>query len=130
MSIGRARIRRSTSRFSATPFDRAKRSTSTGARFFEVDHPATQEDKKQRVIRLLGSLPRNVVYVPVDFERESLRTRLSEAGFRADAPAFFVWEGVSMYLTAEAVDATLDYIARGTASGSSIIFDYVPAGVI
>lgn len=102
----------------------------SGVRFFEVDLPATQEDKKQRVVRVLGSLPRNVVYVPVDFERESLRTRLSEAGFREDAPAFFVWEGVSMYLTAEAVDATLDYIARGTASDSSIIFDYVPAGVI
>jgi methyltransferase (TIGR00027 family) len=99
-------------------------------RFFEVDSPATQEDKKQRVIRVFGSLPPNVVYVPVDFETQSLRTRLSEAGFQAGDPAFFVWEGVTMYLNAEAIDATLDYIARGTAPGSSIIFDYIPASVI
>jgi methyltransferase (TIGR00027 family) len=95
-----------------------------------VDSPATQEDKKQRVIRVFGSLPPNVVYVPVDFEKQSLATRLADAGFRADDPAFFVWEGVTMYLSAEAVDATLDYIARGTAPGSSMIFDYVPASVI
>jgi methyltransferase (TIGR00027 family) len=101
-----------------------------GVRFFEVDSPATQEDKKQRVIRLLGSLPRSVVYVPVDFETQTLEARLSEAGFQAGEPAFFVWEGVTMYLNAEAVDATLDYIGHGTAPGSSIIFDYIPTGVI
>ena len=101
-----------------------------GVRFFEVDSPATQEDKKQRIVRLLGSLPGNVVYVPVDFETQTLEARLSEAGFQAGEPAFFVWEGVTMYLNAEAVDATLNYIGRGTAPGSSIIFDYVPAGVI
>ncbi len=99
-------------------------------RFFEVDSPATQEDKKQRVVRLLGSLPGNVVYVPVDFETQTLETRLSEAGFQAGEPAFFVWEGVTMYLNAEAVDATLDYIGHRTTPGSSIIFDYIPASVI
>jgi methyltransferase (TIGR00027 family) len=99
-------------------------------RFFEVDSPATQQKKKERVEQLFGSLPSQVVYVPVDFETQSLEERLAEAGFSAEEPSFFVWEGVTMYLNAEAVDATLAFMAENSPAGSEIVFDYVYAGVI
>lgn len=101
-----------------------------GVRFFEVDSPATQQDKKERVEQLFGSLPLQVVYVPVDFETQSLEERLAEAGFSAKEPSFFVWEGVTMYLNAEAVHATLAFVAENSPAGSEIVFDYVYAGVI
>ena len=99
-------------------------------RFFEVDSPATQETKKQRVAHALSELPAQVVYVPIDFQTQSLEEQLSGAGFQADQPTFFVWEGVTMYLTEEAVNATLEFVGRHTAHGSSIIFDYALASVI
>jgi methyltransferase (TIGR00027 family) len=98
-------------------------------RFFEVDSPATQQKKKERVEQLFGSLPTQVVYVPVDFETQSLEERLAEAGLSAEEPSIFVWEGVTMYLNAEAVDSTLTFVAKSPA-GSEIVFDYVYAGVI
>ncbi len=61
---------------------------------------------------------------------QALQTRLSEAGFEADAPAFFVWGESPCISTPRQSMRPSDYIGRGTAPGSSIIFDYVPVGVI
>ena len=91
---------------------------------FEVDHPATQRVKMKRVTRLLGHLPDNVVFVPVDFERERLQNRLFEKGYDSDKKTFFIWEGVTYYLTARAVDETLAFVADNSGVGSSVIFDY------
>lgn len=101
-----------------------------GVRFFEVDLPATQDDKKRRVRELFGSLPPQAVYVAIDFETQSLDTRLSEAGFDQRQPTFFVWEGVTMYLHAAAVDATLAFVATHSAPGSTIVFDYLLSSII
>ena len=91
---------------------------------FEVDHPATQQVKMRRVRRLLGYLPDNVVFVPIDFEKESLHNRLFEKGYDRNAKTFFIWEGVTYYLTAKAVDETLAFVVENSGVGSSIIFDY------
>ncbi len=96
---------------------------------FEVDHPATQA-RKVAIVAGEGLDTRRVTYVPVDFERDELDTALLAAGFDATRPAVFVWEGVTNYLTADAVDATLAVVRALAAPGSVLVFTYVHAGVI
>jgi methyltransferase (TIGR00027 family) len=100
-----------------------------GITTFEVDHPATQA-RKVAIVAGEGLDTRRVTYVPVDFERDRLDTALLAAGFDATRPAVFVWEGVTNYLTADAVDATLAVVRALAAPGSVLVFTYVHAGVI
>jgi methyltransferase (TIGR00027 family) len=97
---------------------------------FEVDHPATQELKIERVKRMLDPLPSNVVYVPIDFNKETLPQRMSQSGYDEDKKSLFIWEGVTPLLTAEAVDETLHFVARNSGPGSSIIFSYILKSVV
>jgi methyltransferase (TIGR00027 family) len=93
-----------------------------GVRVFEVDHPATQVWKRDR-IRAAGLFaPPSLVFAPIDFERESLGEGLTRAGFNVDAPAFFQWLGVVMYLTKDAVSTTLKFICE--LPHASVVFDY------
>lgn len=89
----------------------------------EVDHPATQAWKRERLREGGIAVPESVRYAPVDFERDTLAHGLEAAGFRADQPAFFSWLGVVPYLTREAAFATLRFIA-GLPPGSGVVFDY------
>ena len=93
-------------------------------RIYEVDHPASQEMKRERLGRVGGSLPSNLRFVPVDFETDRLDDALIRAGFDREAPAFFSWLGVTVYLTKEAVTDTLGQIAAVAAPGSRIVLDY------
>ncbi|HUA00732.1 MAG TPA: class I SAM-dependent methyltransferase [Candidatus Aquilonibacter sp.] len=92
-------------------------------RVFEVDYPATQEWKRRQLAATDIAIPPSVTYAPVDFERQTLAEGLRDAGFEASKPAFFSWLGVSMYLTDEAIDATLGFVAS-TPPGGGIVFDY------
>jgi methyltransferase (TIGR00027 family) len=91
---------------------------------FELDLPATQEYKKQRVRAALGSLPPHVRYVPIDFAKQDLAAVLNAAGYDRTAKSMFVWEGVTFYIPEAAVDATLRFVSRNSARGSRIVFDY------
>ncbi len=91
---------------------------------FEVDHPATVAAKLSRLRRLIRKLPGNVRFVEIDFGLQSLGETLQRAGFDSGRPSVFVWEGVTNYLTANAVDSVLRYVA-GCAGGSRLIFTYV-----
>ncbi len=93
-------------------------------RVFEVDSPATQAGKMKRVKALFGALPPNVTYVSIDFNEETL-DKLRACGYDPALKTLFLWEGVSYYLNAEAVDATLVWVRSNSASGSAIIFDYL-----
>jgi methyltransferase (TIGR00027 family) len=93
-----------------------------GARVFEVDYPATQAWKRERLAQAGLTLPASLVFAPVDFERQGLAEGLAAAGFRADQPAYFQWLGVVPYLTREAIIATLDFIAG--IAGAEVVFDY------
>jgi methyltransferase (TIGR00027 family) len=101
----------------------AHRNPYSQLRVFEVDHPATQQWKRE----LLGAgrmpAPENLIYAPVDFERQSLAEQLATAGFDFDAPAFFAWLGVVPYLTLEAFRATIGFVAL-RARGSGLVLDY------
>ena len=93
-----------------------------GLRVFEVDHPATQVWKRDR-IRAAGLFePPSLVFAPIDFERESLRDGLTRAGLNVDAPAFFQWLGVVPYLTKDAVSSTLKFMCE--LPHASVVFDY------
>jgi methyltransferase (TIGR00027 family) len=91
---------------------------------FEVDHPATQAVKLAKLKQILGELPAHVTYVPIDFDVETLE-KLFQYGYQRQKKTLFIWEGVVYYLTAEAVDQTLSFVATNSGAGSSIIFDYV-----
>ena len=93
-----------------------------GVRVFEVDYPATQGWKRERLKQAGLAVPASLTFAPIDFERQSLADGLAAAGFDADRPAFFQWLGVVPYLTREAVSVTLDFIAR--VPESEVVFDY------
>jgi methyltransferase (TIGR00027 family) len=97
---------------------------------FEVDHPATQAVKRARLERALGRLPGHVTLVPLDLDRRRLADALTGAGFRTHGRTFFVWEGVTQYITGRAVDATLRTVARNAGEESTIVFTYVWQGII
>jgi methyltransferase (TIGR00027 family) len=92
-------------------------------RIYEVDHPATQAWKRQRLAEGQLAVPPWLIFVPVDFEQDNLGETLVGAGFQQNWPAFFTWLGVVPYLTQEAVVSTLGYIA--SIENSEVVFDYM-----
>jgi methyltransferase (TIGR00027 family) len=93
-----------------------------GVQVFEVDYPATQVWKRERIGQAGLAVPASLTFAPVDFERQSLSDGLAETGFRSDRPAYFQWLGVVPYLTREAISITLDFIAG--VPESAVVFDY------
>lgn len=92
-------------------------------RLFEVDHPASQAWKRERMDELGLAASEHQVFAPVDFEVESLRDGLDAAGFEWEEPTLFSWLGVVPYLTIDAVEATFRTIT-GCRSGSEVVFEY------
>lgn len=93
-----------------------------GLGVFEVDHPATQAWKRDRIAQMSIDIPCSLIFAPVDFERGSLADGLAAGGFRPDQPAFFLWLGVVPYLTRKAIYSTLRFIAGVLAS--EVVFDH------
>lgn len=91
---------------------------------FEVDLPINIARKHNIVAKVLGAPPPSVHLVPVDFERDDLLSALAGSGYHAGSRTFFVWEGVTQYLTESAVRATFDQLSS-VAAGSRIDFTYV-----
>jgi methyltransferase (TIGR00027 family) len=94
-----------------------------GLKIFEVDHPATQGDKRAHLSELppaIGSL----TFVSIDFEKESLDSALKRSGHDRLSPTCWIWEGVVMYLTREAMRATLADVSRRSARKSTLIVNY------
>ncbi len=90
---------------------------------FEVDHPATQQWKRELLEATALPTPANLTYTHVDFEHETLPEQLLASGFNPQTPTFFGWLGVVPYLTLPAFRATLSFIAAQPA-GSGIVLDY------
>lgn len=96
---------------------------------FEVDHPATLATKLARLRGALPKSPRNVRYVEIDFIHQALPEVLNHAGFLTSRPAVFIWEGVSHYLTLEAADSVLRFMAA-CSPNTRLIFTYVHSGLL
>lgn len=91
---------------------------------FEVDLPVNIARKTTAVQRAIGGVPASVHLVPLDFERDDLIDTLTDYGYQTDARTFFIWEGVTQYLTEDAVRATLRALLPAPA-GSRLVFTYV-----
>ncbi|MGR6319896.1 class I SAM-dependent methyltransferase [Micromonospora soli] len=92
-----------------------------GVTVFEVDQPASQEDKRERAAGLSGSPPR---FVPVDFGHDRLAEALAAAGHRADRATTWIWEGVVPYLTTAEVAATVTELAACSAPDSRLVVNF------
>jgi methyltransferase (TIGR00027 family) len=90
---------------------------------FEVDHPDSQREKRERVAALTQAA-RDVRFAPVDFTRDSLDDALAAAGHDPTLATTWLWEGVVMYLTPADVEATLAVTRRRSAAGSRLIVAY------
>jgi methyltransferase (TIGR00027 family) len=96
---------------------------------FEVDHPDTLAEKRRRLALVLPAFPSNVRSVAIDFNRQRLEDVMLGSGYAPDRRTCFVWEGVTNYLTAHAVDATFRWFANA-ATRSIVIFTYVHQKVL
>jgi methyltransferase (TIGR00027 family) len=101
----------------------AYRNPHPNLRVFEVDHPATQAWKRQRLAAENIPIPDSVTYAAVDFNTQTLADGLRAANFHAGSPAFFSWLGVTMYLPADTVYATLRLI-HTMSPENGVVFDY------
>ncbi|MGB9979886.1 SAM-dependent methyltransferase [Methanobacterium sp.] len=97
---------------------------------FEVDHPNTQSFKIQKIGEIFGSLPGHVVYVPVDFEKETFSQKLFDNGYDPSKKTLFIMEGLIMYIPPKAVAETLLFIVENSGKGSAVIFDYYPESIV
>jgi methyltransferase (TIGR00027 family) len=95
-----------------------------GVSVFEVDHPATQAAKRERLAEA-GDGGARVVFVGVDFERDALAERLASAGHDAAIATAWIWEGVTPYLDRVAIEATLGVLASRSAPSSTLLVTYL-----
>ncbi len=98
---------------------RAFRYAKPGVRWFEVDHPATQRDKLERLERLGLAAP-HVRFVAADFTRDPVADRLCAAGLKADMPSLFLLEGVAVYLEPAVLKSVLEQFRQVAAAGSRL----------
>jgi methyltransferase (TIGR00027 family) len=99
-------------------------------RIFELDAPPTQEAKIRQYRKRHLNIPSNVVFIAIDFDKESLPDRLDIAGFHKAQRSLFILEGLLMYLEPESVQGTFQTIREYAGSGSWVVFDYVQASVL
>ncbi len=97
---------------------------------YELDHPRTQEVKQQRLQSIIPQWPclptsHNLTFIAIDLEKETIVDALYRSTFRPDQKAFFIWLGVTYYLTHQSVLKNLAAIASFATPGSRIIIDYL-----
>ena len=98
----------------------ALRYGSAGVQVFEIDHPATQAWKRDRI----ASLPACLCFVPVDFERDTVAGALATTSFDSSLPTFVSWLGTTYYLTRAAIVQTLLDVRERTPVGTRLVLDY------
>lgn len=95
-----------------------------GIRVYEVDLPENIAYKRKKLEALYGSVPAHVRLVAIDFETQQLEVVLKQSGYTLNGRSFFVWEGVTQYLTEAAVRETFSFLAK-TKPGSRLVFTYI-----
>jgi methyltransferase (TIGR00027 family) len=97
---------------------------------YEVDLPGTVALKTSRLESVFGAVPDHVTLIGLDFDHDDLGEALCLAGFQKGLKTLFIWEGVTQYITAYAVDQALEFVVHASGVCSSIVFTYVPRGLI
>ena len=103
----------------------ALRNTDPSLHVFEVDHPNTQAWKRRRIEEEGLAVPPTLQFVPVDFTKDDLDSELRRAGLRSGQDTFFSWLGVAMYLTPDAIRATLRTVAAWSGTNGGVVFDFI-----
>jgi len=93
-------------------------------KIIELDIATTQNRKKKCLKKAQIDIPKHVTLVPINFNKESLKSVLEKAGYENSEKTLFIWEGVSYYLDPESVDATLEFVNNSSHNESVIAFDY------
>jgi len=101
-----------------------------GTKIIELDVPTTQEPKLDIFRKKKLKIPPELIFTPIDFDHEDIFAVLTKAGYQDRQKSLFLWEGVSMYLSAQAVDGTLAFVGEHAAPDSRIVFDYIYASVL
>jgi len=91
---------------------------------YEVDLPQTIAYKESKLRQLYGSIPAHVRLIPIDFDRQALEDALKNHGYSLDQKSFFIWEGVTQYISETAVRAVFGLLAK-VRPGSRIVFTYI-----
>ena len=99
-------------------------------KIFELDVPTTQKQKKDLLLKAGISVPEQLSFVPINFNKESLQNVLSNAGYDKSQKSFFIWEGVTYYLPEETVKNTLGIIKNHSGAGSTVAFDYFYKSIV
>jgi len=105
-------------------------SRNQGTKIIELDIAKTQHPKIEILNRKGVTIPKELVFASIDFNRQSISEVLTGAGYQKGQPSYFLWEGVSMYLNSDAVDRTLAFIQESSQKGSRVVFDYIFASVL
>jgi len=95
-----------------------------------MDNIHTQSAKIKQFEKRKIFLPQNAVFVPIDFNKESIGKILKINGFDNNKPALFILEGIIMYLSKDAVYKLFKEISNITKNGSKIVFDYIHESVL
>lgn len=98
-------------------------------RVFEVDMPIMQDKKKKKIEECRGVLPNNIIFTPIDFNNQTLDEVLTDKELDFSKPIFFIWEGVTQYISEESVKDTLKFISKAS-FGSIVVFTYILKSVI
>ena len=88
-----------------------------GTKIFELDAPITQQQKLKAYRAKKLNVPNNLIFVPIDFNKENLAEKMEQAGFLTGKKTLFIMEGVTMYLSPEAVDGTFRFISEVSGDG-------------
>ena len=96
---------------------------------FELDYPATQKAKLDRIKQFARDDMAHVRFIPIDFDEEEPEAKLLASGYSKKVKTLFIWEGVTYYLPPVAVDRTLHFINSNSPEDSSVVFDYFPESV-
>lgn len=99
-------------------------------RIFELDELHTQQAKIKQLKKRNLSIPSNLVFIAIDFEKESLSEKLDMAEFQKGQRNLFILEGLLMYLEPDSVQETFRIIREYGSTGNRVVFDYIQASVL
>ncbi len=101
----------------------------SGITVFEIDYPATQDQKKQTLNTILDKTPDHVVFVPYQLEEKGFAEQLLKQGYDKSKKSLFIMEGLIMYLAPETVKELFSLVSNNSSSGSAVVFDFLPPGI-
>jgi methyltransferase (TIGR00027 family) len=101
-----------------------------GTSIFELDAPVTQQEKLKAYQSKKLVVPKNLIFIPIDFNKEKLEDKIRQTGFIEGKKSLFILEGVTMYLSKDAVESTFRFISDVSGTGSMVVFDYIYGGVL